>query len=61
GIYELMVADEALRALVHSRAAEAELSAAAQRGGMRSMREDGERLVATGSTSVEELLRVTRE
>jgi general secretion pathway protein E len=29
--------------------------------GMRSMREDGMRLVATGKTSLEELLRVTRE
>ncbi|MCK6425648.1 MAG: type II secretion system ATPase GspE [Burkholderiaceae bacterium] len=61
GIYELLVADEALRARVHERAPEAELAAAARRAGMRSMREDGERLVAEGITSVEELLRVTRE
>jgi general secretion pathway protein E len=61
GIYELLVADEALRALVHERAPESQLAAAAQRSGMRSMREDGERLVAEGITSVEELLRVTRE
>jgi general secretion pathway protein E len=61
GIYELLVADEALRALVHERAPESQLTAAAQRSGMRSMREDGERLVADGTTSIEELLRVTRE
>ncbi|BDI04385.1 type II secretion system ATPase GspE [Sphaerotilus microaerophilus] len=61
GIYELLVADEALRALVHERAPESKLTAAAQRSGMRSMREDGERLVADGTTSIEELLRVTRE
>jgi len=61
GIYELLVADEALRALVHERAPESKLTAAAQHSGMRSMREDGERLVADGTTSIEELLRVTRE
>jgi general secretion pathway protein E len=61
GIYELMVVDDALRALVHGRAAEAELARAARAAGLRTMREDGERLVAEGVTSLEELLRVTRE
>ena len=41
--------------------AEAELQAAAELAGLRSMREDGERLVATGVTSLEELMRVTRD
>ncbi|MEN9482554.1 type II secretion system ATPase GspE [Sphaerotilus montanus] len=61
GVYELMVVDDAVRALIHSRASESELIAAARAGGLRSMREDGERLVATGVTSLEELLRVTRD
>ena len=61
GVYELMVVDDAVRALIHSRASEAELIAAARAGGLRSMREDGERLVATGVTSLEELMRVTRD
>ncbi|WP_338416791.1 type II secretion system ATPase GspE [uncultured Sphaerotilus sp.] len=61
GVYELMVVDDAVRALVHGRASEAELIAAARAGGLRSMREDGERLVATGVTSLEELMRVTRD
>ncbi|MEY4906591.1 MAG: type secretion system protein GspE [Pseudomonadota bacterium] len=61
GVYELMVVDDAVRALIHSRASEAELIAAARAGGLRSMREDGERLVATGITSLEELMRVTRD
>ena len=61
GVYELMVADEPVRNLIHAQAAEAELTAAAQRGGMLSMREDGERLVASGLTSAEEVVRVTRE
>jgi len=61
GIFEMLVADDAVRALVHNRAAESELLAAAERGGLRSMRQDGERLVAAGITSRAELLRVTRE
>ena len=61
GVYELMVVDDAVRALIHSRASESELIAAARAGGLRSMREDGERLVATGVTSLEELMRVTRD
>jgi general secretion pathway protein E len=61
GVYELMVADEAVRDLIHARAAESQLAAAAAAGGMRSMREDGERLVALGVTSAEEVMRVTRE
>ncbi|WP_367066155.1 ATPase, T2SS/T4P/T4SS family [Oryzisolibacter sp. LB2S] len=61
GVFELLVVDDALRALIHGQAAEAELRAQAQSGGMRLMREDGERLVAAGITSREELLRVTRE
>ena len=47
--------------LVHNRAAESELLAAGRAGGLRAMREDGERLVAAGVTSRAELLRVTRD
>jgi general secretion pathway protein E len=61
GVYELMVADEKVRSLIHSRAAESQLFVAAEEGGLRSMREDGERLVSEGVTSPEEVMRVTRE
>ncbi len=61
GVYELMVADEAVRALVHNRAAEAEVQRVARSGGLRSMREDGDRLLSAGVTSLEEVLRVTRD
>ncbi|WP_418316805.1 type II secretion system ATPase GspE [Piscinibacter sakaiensis] len=61
GVYELMVADDHVRSLIHGQAAEADLIAAARAGGMLSMREDGERLVRTGITSAEEVVRVTRE
>jgi general secretion pathway protein E len=61
GVYELMVADDKLRALIHSRAAENQLFVAAEAAGLRSMREDGQRLVDEGITSPEEVLRVTRD
>jgi general secretion pathway protein E len=61
GVYELMVADDKVRALIHNRAAESQLFVAAEAAGLRSMREDGERLVADGVTSPEEVMRVTRE
>jgi general secretion pathway protein E len=61
GVYELMAADDKVRALIHSRAAESQLFVAAEAAGLRSMREDGERLVNEGVTSAEEVMRVTRE
>ena len=61
GIFELLVADDAVRSLIHGRAPESQLFVAAERGGLRSMRDDGEQLVEHGITSRAELLRVTRE
>ncbi|MFM2053353.1 MAG: type secretion system protein GspE, partial [Pseudomonadota bacterium] len=61
GVYELMTVDAAVQSLIHARAAEAQVLAAARAAGLRSMREDGERLVRAGVTSMEELLRVTRD
>jgi general secretion pathway protein E len=61
GVYELMTADDKVRALIHNRAAESQLFVAAEAAGLKPMREDGERLVAEGVTSPEEVLRVTRE
>ena len=61
GVFELLEADDALRAAVHERAAEAELRRLAGAAGMRSMRDDGMRWVEAGQTSLAELLRVTRE
>ena len=61
GVYELMVADEAVRDLVHNQAAESVVQSAARASGLRSMREDGDRLVSSGVTSLEEVLRVTRD
>jgi len=61
GVFELLVTDDAIRAQIHSRTAEADIRTAAQAAGMVLMREDGERLVQLGITSREELLRVTRD
>jgi general secretion pathway protein E len=61
GVYELMVSNEPIAALIHNRASEAQLTDAATAGGMRPMRDDGDRLVANGITSPEEVIRVTRE
>ncbi len=61
GVFELLVTDDAIRAQIHNRAAEADIRAAARAAGMVLMREDGERLVSQGITSREELLRVTRD
>ena len=61
GIFELMVANDAIRAQIHNRASEAEIREAAIKAGMTVMRDDGERLVREGITSQAELVRVTRE
>ena len=61
GVYELMVADDEIRGLIHAQAAESKLFEVAQLSGMKTMREDGDLLVAEGVTSLEEVLRVTRE
>lgn len=61
GIYELLVCDDPIRALIHNRAAESELLAAATASGLRSMRADGQRLIDEGVTSEAEVLSVTRD
>ena len=61
GVFELLVTDDAIRAQIHNRASEADIRAAALKGGMVLMRDDGERLVQSGITSREELVRVTRD
>jgi len=59
GIYELMVSNEHLRELIHERASESEIRKHAISSGMRTLAVDGERWVAAGKTTREELLRVT--
>jgi general secretion pathway protein E len=61
GIYELLRVDDTLRTLIHDRAAEGRLREHARGTGMAGLREDGLRWVNEGKTSLEEVLRVSRE
>jgi len=61
GVYELLPVDEAMRKLVHDGAGEQALREAARRFGQRSLRADGARWLADGTTSLAELVRVTRD
>jgi general secretion pathway protein E len=61
GIFELMEVSDHVRSLIHSKATESEIRDNASFSGMRSMRDDGLRYVREGGTSLEELLRVTRD
>ncbi|MEM9602930.1 MAG: type II secretion system ATPase GspE [Pseudomonadota bacterium] len=60
GVYEVVVIDNALRNMIHDGASEHELEQHA-RSQSQSMFEDGKRRVLAGQTSLEEVLRVTRE
>jgi general secretion pathway protein E len=61
GIFELFLIDDESRRLIHDRASEADLREHARRGGMKGLRDDGLRWVRAGETSLEEVLRVSRE
>jgi general secretion pathway protein E len=60
GIYELVLIDDAMRTLIHDGAPESELERHA-RLATPSIRDDGRRKVLSGETTLEEVLRVTRE
>lgn len=61
GVHELFTVDDAMRGLIHAGANEQALREAARRSGMRSLRQDGMRWIAQGLTTVEEMVRVTRD
>ncbi len=61
GVVELLVVDDAIRRLILRRAEAKELQRAALEGGMVSMYEDAMRKALDGVTTVEEVLRVTRD
>ena len=61
GIYELLETTDDIRAQIHNRASEAEIRKAAQTTGMKTMREDGERYLRDGTTTLAELLRVAKD
>ena len=61
GVHELFTVDDMARKLIHSGQSEAVLREAALKNGMRSLYDDGYRWVRKGVTSLEELVRVTRD
>ena len=58
---EILIIDDAVKALILKNAGEAELVQAAAASGMQTMYRDGMTKALAGETTVEEVLRVTRE
>jgi type IV pilus assembly protein PilB len=58
-IYEVMPVNDEIRDLILHAAPAAELDAAARRAGMKTLRQSGLMKVIEGTTTVEEVLRVT--
>jgi general secretion pathway protein E/type IV pilus assembly protein PilB len=61
GIFEIMPITDELRTHVTDRASNLTIRQTAVRAGMKSLREDGWRLIQQGLTTVEEVLRVTKD
>ncbi len=60
GIYELLIVTEALRPLIMNRAPATTIAQRAMEAGMRTLRTDGWKKVKEGTTTIEEILRVTQ-
>ncbi len=61
GIFELMDINDEIRKMVMAGKDAVDLATAAKRNGMRTLREDGWMKVANGTTTADEVLRVTQE
>ena len=61
GVFEFMQVTDDIRTLILERASSRRVRAAATQQGMRSLREDGWRLLREGRTTVEEIIRVTKD
>jgi general secretion pathway protein E len=61
GVYELLTIDDTLRNHIHNGESESKMRNHAQKKGMQTMRQDGQRWVEQGATTLEELLRVTKD
>jgi general secretion pathway protein E len=61
GIFELMELNEELRGIIMRNEDSGKLTTAAQRNGMRSLRDDGWLKVRNGVTTADEVMRVTQE
>ena len=61
GVFEIMPMDDNLRSMILERTSANMIRKAATESGMQSLREDGWRLVRSGKTTLEEVLRVTKD
>ena len=61
GLFELLAVDEALHTLIHQGGSEQQLRVQAVNGGMTLLRDDGIAHVLAGTTTLEEIVRVTRD
>jgi general secretion pathway protein E len=61
GVFELLVADDVIRAMIHRGDSEANIRAQALQIGMTLMHDDAQRLIDAGVTSAAEVARVTRD
>jgi type II secretory ATPase GspE/PulE/Tfp pilus assembly ATPase PilB-like protein len=61
GIFEMMLVSDEIRAMILENASAPELRKVAMRQGMKSLREDGFRQLHNGRTTVQEILRVTKD
>jgi len=61
GIYELMPVDDKIRQLISKNVDAGQIRKAAKENGVKFLRHDGAQKVLQGSTSIEEVLRVTQE
>jgi len=59
GIYELLLVNPALQEKIHERRPDAELLICAQAAGMLTLRDDAQRWLESGVTTLEEIIRVT--
>ena len=61
GIFEMMLLSDEIRALILERAPSHNIRKAAVKQGMKSLREDGWRLIREGVTTVDEVMRNTKD
>ena len=59
GLFEIMVVGDEIQRMIFDKVSSTELRTFAREAGMRTLREDGLRKIASGMTTVEEVLRVT--
>lgn len=61
GVYELLTVDADIQTMIHRQQPESEIKQVGLAKGMHTMRADAQRWIDSGATSLEEVLRVTRE